>query len=202
MKTSDSYNNTVDYDASIEEHPKRIKGLAWLLSIFGIFGVCLLFAWLVSKDNSPLSSHGERYASAAQYQGRVPGFNKFASATPAATNQLVFVYIGHPTLVAPPKVDASGKIGAQSKSAFASAKPAAGGKTVASAGGPLSIKSQTKAAKPAPAAVAGEEYNDRIEREAREVIHGDYGNNPMRHDRLGADYDAVQARVNQILHNS
>lgn len=41
---------------------------------------------------------------------------------------------------------------------------------------------------------------DRIEEEAREVIHGDFGNNPGRKAKLGADYAAVQARVNQILH--
>lgn len=41
---------------------------------------------------------------------------------------------------------------------------------------------------------------DRIEREAREVIHGDFGDNPGRKAKLGADYAAVQARVNQILH--
>ena len=41
---------------------------------------------------------------------------------------------------------------------------------------------------------------DRIEREAREVIHGDFGDNPGRKAKLGADYAAVQARVNEILH--
>lgn len=41
---------------------------------------------------------------------------------------------------------------------------------------------------------------DRIERVAREVIHGDFGDNPGRKAKLGADYAAVQARVNQILH--
>ena len=42
---------------------------------------------------------------------------------------------------------------------------------------------------------------DRIEREAREVIHGDYGNNPGRAAKLGSDYSLVQARVNQLLHS-
>lgn len=41
---------------------------------------------------------------------------------------------------------------------------------------------------------------DRINREALEVIHGDFGNNPGRKAKLGADYAAVQARVNQLLH--
>ncbi len=41
---------------------------------------------------------------------------------------------------------------------------------------------------------------DRIEREALEVIHGDFGNNPGRKEKLGADYAAVQAKVNEMLH--
>lgn len=41
---------------------------------------------------------------------------------------------------------------------------------------------------------------DRIEREALEVIHGDFGNNPGRKEKLGADYAAVQAKVNELLH--
>ena len=32
-----------------------------------------------------------------------------------------------------------------------------------------------------------------------EVIHGDYGDNPVRQAKLGKDYAAVQARVNEIL---
>ena len=38
-----------------------------------------------------------------------------------------------------------------------------------------------------------------IEGLARAVIRGDYGNGQARRDALGANYDAVQARVNQIL---
>ncbi len=34
---------------------------------------------------------------------------------------------------------------------------------------------------------------------ARRVINGDYGNGEERRQRLGADYDAVQRRVNEIL---
>ena len=47
---------------------------------------------------------------------------------------------------------------------------------------------------PAPAAPAVD-----IEGLARAVIRGDYGNGADRRARLGANYDAVQARVNQIL---
>lgn len=49
---------------------------------------------------------------------------------------------------------------------------------------------------------SGSADDDRIEREARQVIHGDFGVNPGRKAKLGADYAAVQARVNQLLaHN-
>lgn len=34
---------------------------------------------------------------------------------------------------------------------------------------------------------------------ARRVIRGEFGNGQERRDRLGANYDAVQARVNQML---
>ena len=57
------------------------------------------------------------------------------------------------------------------------------------------------AAKAASAPEMSKADMDRIEREAREVIHGDYGNNPSRAQKLGADYELVQARVNQILHS-
>lgn len=34
---------------------------------------------------------------------------------------------------------------------------------------------------------------------ARRVIRGEFGNGQERRNRLGANYDAVQARVNQML---
>lgn len=33
----------------------------------------------------------------------------------------------------------------------------------------------------------------------RRVINGEFGNGQERRDRLGSDYDAVQARVNEML---
>ena len=62
-------------------------------------------------------------------------------------------------------------------------------------------KLAAKASSAQPAAQMSKADMDRIEREAREVIHGDYGNNPGRAQKLGADYDLVQARVNQLLHS-
>lgn len=49
-------------------------------------------------------------------------------------------------------------------------------------------------AKPAPKASAAN-----IERLAHDVINGKFGNGDERRRRLGASYDAVQARVNQML---
>ena len=47
----------------------------------------------------------------------------------------------------------------------------------------------------------GSADDDRIEREARQVIHGALAH-PRPKAKLGADYAAVQARVNQLLaHN-
>lgn len=51
-----------------------------------------------------------------------------------------------------------------------------------------------------PANLVSKSDQARIEREALEVIHGDFGNNPGRKEKLGADYAAVQAKVNELLH--
>lgn len=50
----------------------------------------------------------------------------------------------------------------------------------------------------APAPVSGGVSGD-IDSLAQAVIRGDYGNGPARRAALGAQYDAVQARVNEIL---
>ena len=40
-----------------------------------------------------------------------------------------------------------------------------------------------------------------VEAEALKTIRGDYGNNPDRRQRLGQNYAAVQARVNELMEN-
>lgn len=80
------------------------------------------------------------------------------------------------------------------KVASLSAPQAAAGTSAAAPGSQTSENSSVSATDNSSAA-----YNDRIEEEAREVIHGDFGNNPGRKAKLGADYAAVQARVNQLL---
>ena len=50
--------------------------------------------------------------------------------------------------------------------------------------------------------IASKPANKNIDRLAREVIRGTWGNGNERYQRLtaaGFDYDAVQARVNQLL---
>lgn len=38
-----------------------------------------------------------------------------------------------------------------------------------------------------------------IDEQARQVIKGTYGNNPVRRHKLGADYHAIQKRVNELM---
>ena len=155
---------------------KGVKGVAWLLGILGIFGVCLLFAWLVSKDNYPMASHGDRFALVQKYAPEKLDFSKYATSIrqqKVNPNALVaFVYYKKPGKVVIPDVSIETKAPKPSAAALASV-PASASK--------------------------GAAYEDRIEREAREVLHGDFGNNPERMKALGADYAAVQQRVNSIL---
>ena len=72
---------------------------------------------------------------------------------------------------------------------------------VAAAPAKLAAKTAVAKSQVSPAASMSKAAMDRIEKEALEVIHGDYGNNPGRAQKLGADYDLVQARVNQLLHS-
>ena len=57
---------------------------------------------------------------------------------------------------------------------------------------------QLGGAAPAPAPSGGSVSGD-VDALARAVIRGDYGNGPARRNALGARYNEVQARVNQIL---
>lgn len=40
-----------------------------------------------------------------------------------------------------------------------------------------------------------------LEQKAKHVIRGDYGNGQERRDRLGAEYDAIQKKVNEMYRN-
>lgn len=147
-----------------------VKGLTWLVSIVGVFGVCLLFSWLVSRDNSAFAARSESRAASA-----------LLTYSPQPAKDLLS-YSKHP-----------GNL--DNVMIFEIIK-------LSNTGSATTAKAVTPARKVAPKAVDNSAYDDRIEREAREVIHGDFGNNPGRKAQLGADYAAVQARVNQILHKS
>ncbi len=167
---------TSDFNRHDAVRHNRVRGAAWLLSIFGIFGVCLFLAWLVGKDNGPLSSHGDRFAKESMYSPSALHLGRYSKGTKqrgsAPQTMLTFVYFEEPASVSLPGADVRNKVAVPSKLS-ASAASASAGSTNA--------------------------YDDRIEREAREVLRGDYGNNPGRQKSLGSDYSAVQARVNQIL---
>lgn len=57
------------------------------------------------------------------------------------------------------------------------------------------VVDSTPAPEPAPAPALD------VEAEALKVIRGDYGNNPDRRQRLGENYSAIQARVNELMEN-
>ena len=78
--------------------------------------------------------------------------------------------------------------------------PTKGAKGAKSSASPAKSDAKASASAGSSSAAVSQADQDRIEREAREVIHGDFGDNPGRKAKLGADYAAVQARVNQILH--
>lgn len=139
--------------------PSR-RGAAFLAGIVGVFGLCVLFAWLVGK-------HGDGFGNIPSPVAQtVKGIKNVK--TPFRSTEDFVSHLALVTVVQP-------SAEAVAPEATATASPKSGN---ASAG----------------------IVSDRIQQEALEVIHGDYGNNPGRAARLGADYAAVQQRVNQILH--
>ena len=177
------FNNGPDAPAeSISNN--AVKGGAWLLGILGVFAVCLLLAWIIDLNRSPSAPLSAR----------------------ATTERTV--------KVKPQAIQASAAQQFMAKINQASAKAASDkavrkiivipAKAVNVIKGTEASKSVAKAAANASSAVksASSQANlDRIEEEALQVIHGDFGNNPGRAEKLGADYAAVQARVNQLLHS-
>lgn len=159
----------------LKDAPQRTKGAAFYVGIVAVLGLCVLFAWLLAKENPLVSNRdsGAAYSSVKVTDGTM--------ANPSLDNE---------------------------RFSFTSAQSSAAGAQ------PVAVKKEVKVVKPAAAstsgiasaaavqttAKSGSAYDDRIEREAREVIHGDFGDNPGRRKALGADYAAVQARVNEILH--
>lgn len=173
---------------------RAMKGAAWLAGIVGLFALAVVIAaaFDLSPTPSPAKPHSAKYATqqnayisspnssnagAYAYDGKYANtFEKFHS-QPIVLKSIT-VIAQEPAKAVAPKAIAK----ATPKAAVAPATPA-----VAPAKAAASIMSKADM--------------DRIEKEALEVIHGDYGNNPGRAQKLGADYDLVQARVNQLLHS-
>lgn len=163
-----------------------MKGAAWLAGIVGLFALAVVIAaaFDLSPTPSPAKPVSHRTAMQKAYISS-PG----ASGKSFAGSQAQFGT--HPVILKSITV-----IGMEpSNPANAAAKVSASPAKLAAK--PSALKAQTS---PAAASMSKEDM-DRINREALEVIHGDYGNNPGRAKKLGADYDLVQARVNQLLHS-
>ena len=184
-----------------ESHAERVsdravKGVAWLGGIFAVFAVALLLAWIFNLDHSPSDSLSSR-ATAQRAVVASPNtqVNQFAANGKANSNLAPNVTFGK-IIVIGQNFGSNLKSAASTVSNKVSAAAGKVGSLVSNAPGTIAKVGDDAAAKVA----ASKTDMDRIEREAREVIHGDYGDNPGRAAKLGADYAAVQARVNQILH--
>lgn len=60
------------------------------------------------------------------------------------------------------------------------------------------ISSEAKSQSESESSVSGAPTGS-IDEQARQVIKGAYGNNPVRRHKLGADYHAIQKRVNELM---
>lgn len=169
MEEAELYNNGPEAPAERLSN-NAVKGTAWLLGIVGVFAVAVLIAWFIGRHDSPLSSRSDARMAAALTEPQMP-LNP-TLALQSAQTPVQFIAILVPA-------------GSQSAAAPAlkSQKPA------------KVVKRSTTAS----AKTLTSTDEDRIEREAREVINGEFGNNPERKVKLGADYAAVQERVNEIL---
>ncbi len=190
------FNTTLEaemFDNGPETEGERLgehamKGAAWLAGIVGLFALAIVIAaaFDLSPTPSPAKAHSANYAAkqayissqgsnAASYDGKYAnGFAKFN------TQPVVLKSI---TVIATEPAQSS-KLAIKAPATQAPAP-----------------QKSAMAQAPAKAAIMSKADMDRIEKEALEVIHGDYGNNPGRAQKLGADYDLVQARVNQLLHS-
>lgn len=153
-----------------------LKGFAWLCGIVAVFCLALLFAWLAGR-NSPTADRSDGRVAVSEM--KTANSDNRVAATVQPSRRIVYAV-------------KQGTDGAST----GKVRQMAAGAAVLNARADANADVTTGAAD----AVGSKAYDDRIEREAREVIHGDFGNNPGREARLGADYAAVQARVNQILH--
>ena len=165
---------------------RAMKGAAWLAGIVGLFALAVVIAaaFDLSPTPSPDKPVSHRTAMQKAYISS-PGSSGNTLANSRAQFSDQPVILKSITVIG---MEPSNPANAAAKVSAAPAKLAAKAS---------SVKAQTSPAAPS----MSKADMDRIEREALEVIHGDYGNNPGRAKKLGADYDLVQARVNQLLHS-
>ncbi len=159
-----------------------VKGAAWLAAIVGVFALAILIcaAFNLSPTPSPDKPHPVKTAMQ----------KTFISSPTNSTNTIApngNYSAGFSNSNNQPVILKSITIIAQEPAQATAANIKASAPAATSI--PTQAPSMSKA------------YQDRIEKEALEVIHGDYGNNPGRAEKLGPDYAAVQARVNQLMHS-
>ncbi|MDE5812777.1 MAG: hypothetical protein K2H72_00685 [Muribaculaceae bacterium] len=168
---------------------RAMKGAAWLAGIVGLFALAVVIA--AAFDLSPTPSPDKPYHARTAMQKAFissPGAAGNANSSNAA---YAFSQFGNQPVILKSitvfGIEPSNPANATAKVAAAPAK--------------LAAKASVAKQQATTATQMSKADMDRIEKEALEVIHGDYGNNPGRAQKLGADYELVQARVNQLLHS-
>lgn len=168
-----------------------VKGVAWLGAIIGVFALAILIAALFNVNPSPSAQKSQPARTAMQSAFiSAPGAQAGASAAKGKYAANVAKSSAQPVVLQTITV-----IGQETGNAINNAASKASAAVSNVAAKASSVKDQA-----ASAASMSKADMDRIEKEALEVIHGDYGNNPGRAAKLGADYALVQARVNQLMH--
>ncbi len=200
------FNTTVEaemFDNGPETEGERLgdhamKGAAWLAGIVGLFALAIVIAaaFDLSPTPSPAKPQSAKYATQQQAFISSPGATNAPSYDGKYANTFAKfdaqpVVLKSITIIAKEPAKAFTNVAPKAKAPVAAAKTAVAPVKAAVAQAPAAT----------PASTMSKADMDRIEKEALEVIHGDYGNNPSRAQKLGADYDLVQARVNQLLHS-
>lgn len=170
---------------------RAMKGAAWLAGIVGLFALAVVIA--AAFDLSPTPSPAKPYQARTEMQKAYissPGSAGNATASNAKYTSAPAQFSNQPVLLQ--SITVIGLEPANPANAIAK-----------SAAIPTKLAAKTTVANPqaTTSAQMSKADMDRIEKEALEVIHGDFGNNPGRAQKLGSDYALVQARVNQLLHS-
>ncbi len=210
------FNTTLEaemFDNGPETEGERLgdhamKGAAWLAGIVGLFALAIVIAaaFDLSPTPSPSKPHNAKYAAQQAYLSSPSGSNiaaydgKYANIFAKYNSQPVVLKSITVIAKEPAKVMTNVANGTPTAVKTVAKEAAAPAKAVAAQANAKAADVQATANATAAPAMSKADM-DRIEKEALEVIHGDYGNNPGRAQKLGADYDLVQARVNQLLHS-